>query len=132
MMIIKCKWFPFAGYKAITIWPFIIVRSSAYWNFSEYDENHEKIHGAQQLEMLLLGAMLAVGLLLRGCGWWSLLALPLFFWWYGIEFLIRYVCYKFNWNKAYRNVAFEKEAYANQMYLDYLSERRLMEWIEYM
>ena len=132
MKIVKCSWFPFAGYKAITIWPFIIVRRSMAWSFTEYDYNHECIHGRQQVEMMLFGSVLSIGLFAIGCGWWSLLALPFFFWWYGIEFLVRWFCYGFNWKKAYRNVAFEKEAYANQMYLDYLKERKLMAWIEYM
>ena len=82
--------------------------------------------------MMLFGSVLSIGLFALGCGWWSLLALPFFFWWYGIEFLVRWFCYGFNWKKAYRNVAFEKESYANQMYLDYLKERKLMAWIEYM
>lgn len=132
MKTVTCKWFPFAGYKAITIWPLIIVRKSAAWSFSEYDYNHECIHGRQQVEMMMFGALAVMGLFCLGCEWWSMLALPMFFWWYGIEFLVRWVCYKFDAHKAYRNIGFEKEAYANQMYLDYLKDRKLMAWIEYM
>lgn len=50
MIIIKNKFIPFKGYKAITIWPFIFVKS----DLSNVDLNHEKIHGRQQLELLIL------------------------------------------------------------------------------
>ena len=41
---------------------------------------------------------------------------------YGIEFLIRLIQYK-NRHKAYRNISFEREAYANEKDLDYLKSR---------
>ena len=50
MKIIYNKIIPFKGYKAITIWPFIFSRSE----LSEIDINHEKIHGRQQLELLIV------------------------------------------------------------------------------
>jgi hypothetical protein len=43
MIIIKNKFIPFKGYKAITIWPFIFVKS----DLNNVDLNHEKIHGRQ-------------------------------------------------------------------------------------
>ena len=50
MLIIHNKLIPFKGFKAITLWPFIFVRSS----FNEIDLNHENIHGRQQLELLII------------------------------------------------------------------------------
>ena len=50
MKIIYNKIIPFKGYKAITIWPFIFSRSE----LNEIDINHEKIHGRQQLELLIV------------------------------------------------------------------------------
>ena len=41
MLIIHNKLIPVKGFKAITLWPFIFVRSS----FNEIDLNHENIHG---------------------------------------------------------------------------------------
>jgi len=41
MIIIKNKIFPFKGFKAITIYPFIFTRSK----LSDIDKNHEEIHG---------------------------------------------------------------------------------------
>ena len=50
MIKIKNKIFPFKGFKAITIYPFIFTRSK----LSDIDKNHEEIHGRQQLEFLII------------------------------------------------------------------------------
>lgn len=50
MIIIKNKILPFKGYKAVTIWPFIFCRGE----LTDIDVNHEKIHGRQQLELLII------------------------------------------------------------------------------
>lgn len=65
MIIIKNKFIPFKGYKAITIWPFIFVKS----DLSNVDLNHEKIHGKQQLELLILPFYLIyfVEWIFKGC-----------------------------------------------------------------
>lgn len=63
--------------------------------------NHERIHAAQQRELLYLP----------------------FFIWYGIEWLILFVKYR-DWMKAYYNVRFEKEAYNHQKDLQYLMTRK--------
>lgn len=90
----------FWKYRGITLWPFIILKK-------EYREdkvlvNHEKIHLRQQIELLILP----------------------FYLWYGIEFLIRYFQYN-SWDKAYRNISFEREAYQNEKELDYLGKRKV-------
>ena len=50
MIVIKNDIIPFNGYKAMTVWPFIFSRTE----LSNVDLNHEKIHGKQQLELLIL------------------------------------------------------------------------------
>lgn len=50
MIVIKNKYFPFGGYKAMTVWPFIFTKSE----LSNVDLNHEKIHGVQQIELLII------------------------------------------------------------------------------
>ena len=52
MKIVRNNIIPFKGCKAITIWPFIFVREKC--SFNEVDLNHEKIHGKQQLELLII------------------------------------------------------------------------------
>lgn len=62
--------------------------------------NHEKIHLRQQLELLIIP----------------------FFIFYMIEFIYRWIQYR-NWDLAYRNVSFEREAYAKEKDLNYLKSR---------
>lgn len=120
---------PFKGFKAITIYPFVFVRKSA--SFSDDDERHESIHGTQQKEMLVIGVVLTVVLWVVGFGWWSLLALPVFFWWYLIEWLVRIVQYR-DAHKAYRNISFEREAYAWEKNKYYLTLRTCFAWLNYL
>lgn len=70
---------------------------------------HEKIHLRQQLEMLVI----------------------FFFIWYGIEFSIRFLILK-DRKKAYREISFEKEAYANERNLDYLEDRKWFNFLKYL
>lgn len=70
--------------------------------------NHERIHIRQQLELLIFP----------------------FFIIYIAEWLILLLKYK-NRDQAYRNIAFEKEAYNNADQLDYLNDRRPYAWLNY-
>lgn len=57
MIVIRSHIIPFGGYSAVTIWPFVFVREGyAKEDSAKYERtlNHEKIHGRQQLEMLLV------------------------------------------------------------------------------
>lgn len=67
----------------------------------KYVVNHESIHTAQQRELLFIG----------------------FYIFYLIEWVIRYFQYG-NWHKAYLNISFEREAYANGYNLKYLQRRK--------
>lgn len=127
MIIIRNKLIPFPGYKAMAILPFIFTRVKV---LRDNVISHERIHLRQQLEMLIVGIIISGILALTGCSWWSLLAVPLFFWWYIVEYLIRFAVYRNN-NKAYRNVAFEREAYTNEEDIMYLERRRLFAWMKY-
>jgi hypothetical protein len=81
--------------------------------------------------MLITGSIIAVALFFLGCGWWSLCALPIFFVWYGIEYLIRLILYR-NTKGAYRNISFEQEAYTYEAQVSYLQTRKLFEWITFL
>lgn len=108
-MIIYNNIIPFKGYKAIALWPFIFVRNSAKKRFSIYDENHERIHLKQQVEMLFV----------------------LFYLWYIIEYVIRALLY-WNFKEAYKNISFEQEAYLNEGNLDYLNTRTILSWVRFL
>lgn len=122
--------FPLPAFKAMTIWPFMFIRKKAVQCglFNETDERHEEIHGEQQKEMLCIGTLIAAVMVVTNCGWWSFIALPLFFYWYGIEYVIK-LCYYRNSKTAYKNVSFEREAYDHQREIDYLYIRKPFEWI---
>lgn len=71
--------------------------------------NHERIHLMQQLEMLVV----------------------FFFIFYSIEFMVRLFLFR-NWNLAYRNISFEREAYFNEKDLEYLKSRPKWSFIKYL
>lgn len=71
--------------------------------------NHELIHTAQMQELLYLPFYLI----------------------YIIEWIVRLIQYK-NRELAYRNISFEREAYANGGNLDYLKLRPRFAWIKYL
>lgn len=121
---------PFKGFIAMCLWPFIFVRNNAASHYNTVANNHEHIHAEQQKEMLLVGLVLAaIGYVFVGL--WALLFVPLFFWWYGIEYLYRLCQYR-DTKKAYRNISTEREAYANEKDLIYLTNRRRFAWIKYL
>lgn len=124
------KFIPFSGFLAMTLWPFIFIREELAKAYSVIVNNHEHIHAEQQKEMLLVGIVLAaIGYVFVGL--WALLFVPLFFWWYGIEYLYRLCQYR-DTKKAYRNISTEREAYANEKDLTYLTNRRRFAWIKYL
>lgn len=122
MIIVRNSFIPFWGFIAIALWPFIFVRRQMWTRFTNDVLRHKRIHGRQQVELLLVGAVVAAFLAVSGCGWWSLLALPLFLWLYGMEWLLGLFCFG-NCHAAYRNISFEREAYDNELDADYLDKR---------
>jgi len=107
ILIISKFWVP-KGFSGIAIFPFVFVRDK-FWADKKSLVNHEKIHLRQQIEMLII----------------------FFFIWYGLEFLIRLMQYK-NFKTAYRNISFEREAYANEQDINYLEKRRLFSFFHYL
>ncbi len=95
----------FLWVDGLALYPFVILKSP---NPSASLLNHERIHLRQQLEMGLL----------------------LFYVWYVLEFLLRYVKYK-NKYLAYRNISFEREAYNHDEHLDYLKGRKFWNFWKY-
>lgn len=101
MIVLVFNFLRKSSYKAITLWPFVVVFDRALRKNAVL-VNHEKIHLRQQLELLILP----------------------FYIWYFCSFVSNYIKFK-NWNDAYRNVVFEREAYANEADLKYLKNRKL-------
>lgn len=107
MFLIVAKYLIPKGYRGFAAFPFVFVKY-----FSDKENavflNHEKIHLRQQLEFFIIP----------------------FFIWYFIEFLLRLIQYK-NVNVAYRNISFEREAYANEADLRYISNRSFLRFLNY-
>ncbi len=95
------------GYNGITLFPFIFLKNNTI-ALNKVTINHEKIHLRQQIELLILP----------------------FYVLYLLEYGIRFMQYK-NPYLAYRNISFEREAYANEKDFEYLSQRKFWNFLHY-
>lgn len=108
MFLIVSKYLIPKGFRGMTVFPFVILRYRKDAALSVLI-NHERIHIRQQLELLVLP----------------------FFVWYVLEYLLRLLQYR-DRQLAYRNISFEREAYQNESTPDYISERKLWEFTDYL
>ena len=97
---------PSLGPDGIALFPFILVRHP---NPHPSLVNHERIHLRQQLELGILP----------------------FYIWYGLEYLLRRLQYRDHYT-AYRNISFEREAFANDTNLSYLGSRSFWAFRRYL
>lgn len=95
----------------IALFPFVILREKYrdskedYWRTRNLQViNHESIHFQQALELLVIP----------------------FYILYVLEWFVKLFIYR---SKAYENISFEREAYANDGDLNYLSHRKRYNWI---
>ena len=93
--------------NGITLFPFIILRNKDFKN-NKILINHEKIHLRQQLELPII----------------------FFYIWYVVEYYYWLVKLK-NKHLAYRNISFEREAYAMEEDLNYLENRKIWSFFKY-
>lgn len=105
MKVVYNNYIPFRPFLATNILGIVFCRKDR-GPLSDVLKNHEHIHTLQQKEMLYVG----------------------FYVWYVIEWLIRLAMYR-NAMKAYRNIAFEREAYRMQGDLEYVKHRRFFAWM---
>ncbi|MDJ0644893.1 MAG: hypothetical protein QNJ57_02815 [Flavobacteriaceae bacterium] len=95
------------NYNGLAIYPFIFLKNKALSN-NDVLINHERIHLRQQAELLIV----------------------FFFIWYILEFLFHLIR-TFSWNRAYRSISFEKEAYKNEGNPNYLLDRKFWSFLKY-
>lgn len=98
---------PFKGYKAINLFGILFIRKGSH--MSETDLNHEAIHSRQMKELLWIP----------------------FYLWYVLEWIVRIFQYP-TVHEAYRNISFEREAYANELDLGYLQKRKPYNFFKYL
>ncbi|WP_225036838.1 hypothetical protein [Winogradskyella sp. SM1960] len=106
-MILISKYIVPKGYIGITLFPFVFLKSKDLKG-DKVLLNHEKIHLRQQLELLIIPFYVV----------------------YMFEFLMRLIQYR-NWHIAYKNVSFEREAYANEKDFEYLGSRPFFKFRTY-
>ena len=107
MFFIVTKYLTPKGFRGLTLFPFVFIKYASD-KLNPVFVNHEKIHFRQQLELLILP----------------------FYIWYVLEYFIRLLHYKKR-HLAYKNICFEREAYANESNLDYLKERKFLGFLKY-
>ena len=107
MILIVCRFLIPKGYRGMAVFPFVILRHADDAETAVLI-NHEKIHIRQQLEMLVVP----------------------FFVWYFAEYLYRLIQFHSH-AAAYKNISFEREAYANEKSPDYLKSRPFWRFIKY-
>lgn len=95
------KLLPGKDYRAMAFWPFILLKEKALI-YDEVMMNHEKIHLAQQKELLVIPFYLL----------------------YFSEYILNRLFSK-NHDQAYRKISFEQEAYKFDKNLNYLKKRKL-------
>lgn len=109
--IIYNKFIPFRGFYAINLFGVIFIREEyrvlADMDFARVAMNHEAIHTAQMRELGYI----------------------LFYILYFIEWLIRLITPPMK--TAYRDISFEREAYAHERDMDYLQARKPYNEIKY-
>lgn len=91
----------------MALFPFILIKDKSLVSDSALI-NHECIHLRQQAELLVIP----------------------FYVLYLINYLINLASYR-NHHKAYLNIVFEREAYANEGDLAYLEKRNFYNWFRY-
>lgn len=110
---------PPPGFKSIMLFGFIFTHSK---ELGETDLRHEReIHVNQYNDCFLLGLglslVLALVFLFLSPGWWllsfSLIPIFLYYVWYGIDYIWELLKY-WNFDKAYKNVIFERQAYKEE------------------
>jgi hypothetical protein len=107
MIPIVCKYLTPRGFRGLTLFPFVLVKSKKDRQDLVF-LNHEKIHIRQQLELLVVP----------------------FYVLYLLEFLVRWMVLK-NRFKAYKSISFEREAYGNEYDLGYLKKRKWYGFLNY-
>ncbi len=103
-MILVTKFIP---YSAMALYPFIFIKKHELKNDIVLI-NHERIHHRQQLELLIVPFYLI----------------------YFINYLINLFRYK-NHFAAYKEIVFEREAFAMDKNLEYLKHRKLFAFLKF-
>lgn len=107
MKVFYSNHIPFKGFRAINLFGIVIARRE-YGKLPQRIIRHETIHSYQMLELLIVG----------------------FYLWYLLEWMIKLMAYR-NGYLAYKNISFEREAYAHDEDPTYLKQRPHWNFLKY-
>ncbi len=107
-MILVFRHLFYKNYVGLTLWPFIILKDRVLIH-DRVLLNHERIHLRQQSELLILP----------------------FYVLYLVEWVLRSL-YHWDMEQGYRNISFEREAFANEQDPDYPSKRKAFGFLKYL
>ena len=127
-MVIRNKYLPFGDFKVMNILGFLFVREGV--EVSPTILLHEAIHTRQQYEIMVASAILflwVVNTYSWLCYLLIIFAMPMVL--YALAWLIELM--RPPYNSAYKDIPFEREAYANQHYPNYLDSRPWFAWVRY-
>ena len=96
-----------AQHKMMLVGRWLFVKPG--YTLTQQDYTHEAIHLAQQRELAYVG----------------------FYLWYAVEFLVKLRLAR-NWQRAYRSVSFEREAYAFEGWEHWLEIREGYYWMRFL
>lgn len=102
MVVLHCPWLHVSG---MALWPFVLIRDREGLTDASL-LRHELIHLRQQMELLILPFYLL----------------------YVLNYAVNVLRYK-NGEKAYREILFEREAYAMDTSEDYIQQRKPYAWL---
>ena len=108
MRIIYTHKFPSGDFHGINLFGTVFVQRR-WGKFLPDEVNHEMIHSYQQWELTYL----------------------LFYTLYVLEFLVRLVQCRWDTDRAYRSISFEREAFAHERDFQYLRHRRPFAWLRF-
>lgn len=109
MRVVYNNLLPFKGFVGIYLFGVLFVRKEYENKLDVFVINHESIHDKQAKRMLFI----------------------FFYLWYIVEYLCKLFVYKFDSIAAYRNISFEREAYANMYDLSYPSQMPWYSFLKY-
>ena len=104
MKIIRNRYIPFRRFEAMNLFGLLFCHPDS--KLTPRVINHERIHTAQMVEMLVV----------------------FFYLWYLVEWMVRLLMK----GNAYYNISFEREAYRHEHDLEYLKKRKHFTWLRYM
>lgn len=122
--------FLWKDYDTITLAAWVCTKCKNKEEMTQSTRNHECTHARQWAECMLASGVIIWALVLFAniSAWWFTLVFGMFYILYVLEWLIKLPFYG---SKAYKNISFEREAYACENDNNYLENGDYFNWVKY-